>query len=121
MVFHNMSPRTKDEGLRAFQALGWIITDATYTPVNRLPDRDQVIVEDYPALLRNLHELTPDRSVPLVLIKANVCSLLEPRLRQDGFRVLNKDRKVYFPACGRQNAFQDQLREIVGGAGAIPS
>jgi len=27
----------------------------------------------------------PDRSSPLILVKKNVCQILEPKLRQDGF------------------------------------
>jgi hypothetical protein len=51
--------------------------------------------------------------VPLVLIKANVCKLLEPKLNEDGFNVLNKGRIVYFPANGRQRDFDRQFREIL--------
>jgi hypothetical protein len=97
-------------GLSSSEAGSW-----WYTPVNRLPNRDQVITGDYPTLLQGLDELTPDRSVPLVLIKANVCSLLETKLSQNGFTVLNDKRKACFPACGWQNVFQKQLREILDG------
>jgi hypothetical protein len=51
--------------------------------------------------------------VPLVSIKANVCRLLEPRLKDSGFKVLNKGRKVYFPSHGWQRVFCRQFREIV--------
>jgi hypothetical protein len=59
--------------------------------VNRL-DRSsaaRVIERDYPLLCDDLANLTPDRSVPLVLIKKNICKVLEPNLTRDGFRVLN--------------------------------
>ena len=54
-----------------------------------------------------------DRSTPLILIKANVCRILEPKLAQDGFNVLNRGRVIYFPAWGRQKDFFRQF-------GAIP-
>ena len=51
--------------------------------------------------------------IPLVLIKANVCKLLEPKLNKDGFKVLNKGATVFFPASGNQGFFDKQFREIV--------
>jgi hypothetical protein len=50
--------------------------------------------------------LTPDRSAPLILIKANVCRLLKLRLEQDRFDVLNRDRTIPFPSTGHQKEFQ---------------
>jgi hypothetical protein len=60
------------------------------------------------------------REVPLVLIKANVCRLLEPRLKKDGFRVLNKDRIIPFPSTGHQLDFDQQFREIVNAPQLTP-
>ena len=56
--------------------------DAIYHPVDKLPkdrshDRDEVIAKDYPLLLVDLSTLTPDRSIPLFLIKAIVCRILD--------------------------------------------
>jgi hypothetical protein len=55
-----------------------------------------VIAMDYPLLRDDLLTLTPDRSIPLILIKAIVCRILEPLLSKDGFRVLNDGRAIYF-------------------------
>jgi hypothetical protein len=80
------SPASKEIGLREFKRRGWVLVDATYEPVN-LPKgskRDKVIARDYHLLRDDLARLSPDRSVPLILIKKNVCRLL--RLREDGFR-----------------------------------
>ena len=81
-------PPTKEEGLREFQRRGWVLVDATYEPVNKLSrlGRDRVIERDYPLLRDDLEGLSPDRSTPLVLIKANVCRTLAPKLEQDGPR-----------------------------------
>jgi hypothetical protein len=43
----------------------------------------------------------------------NVCRLLEPKLKQDGFNVLNQGRVVYFPAQGHQMKFQQQFSAVV--------
>ena len=51
------------------------MVDATYEPVNKL-DRSsaaRVIERDYPLLRDDFATLTPDRWVPLVLIKKNIC------------------------------------------------
>ena len=112
-----IKPKTKLEGLREFQKRGWVLIDATYQPVNAYDSRsrDLVIDGDYPKLSGDLKRLLSDRwtEVPLILIKANVRKVLEPKLKEDGFKVLNKGRSVYFPGSGRQRDFDKQFREIV--------
>ncbi len=107
-------PVSKEIGLREFQGRGWILVDATYEPVNilNLPKRkrEKVIERDYTLLRDDLSSLLPNKSTPLVLIKENVCRLLEPRLKQDGFNVLNRGRVIYFPASGQQKQFQQQFK-----------
>jgi hypothetical protein len=112
-----VSPATKEEGLLAFQASGWLLVDASYEPVNSYDDRrrDEVISRDYELLREDLDHLSPGRTVPIILLKANVCRLLEPRLTADGFNVLNGGRLVYFPSTGRQGEFREQLGAILRG------
>jgi len=68
---------------------------------------------DYDLLRDDLEKMLPDKSTPIVLIKANVCRLLEPMLKQDGFNVLNKGSAVYFPSNGRQPEFHTQFGAIL--------
>jgi len=75
--------------------------------------RNRAIVGDYQSLREDLARLLPDRSAPLILIKENVCRLLEARLRQDGFNVLNAGRVVYFLSHGRQNDFHRQFAAVL--------
>jgi len=49
----------------------------------------------------DLTSLIPDRATSLILIKTNVCRILEPKLTDDGFNVLNRGRVIYFPPSGR--------------------
>jgi hypothetical protein len=81
-------PGTKLEGLVEFQKRGWALVDATYEPVDGRAgrDRDLVIDRDYPELRDDLRQLMSDRwsVTPLVLVKANVCRLLEPKLSRMG-------------------------------------
>lgn len=118
----HFSARTKEDGLAEFQRRGWILVDATYEPVNKHADsgrnmaiskRNSAIERDYPQLRDDLDSLIPDRSTPIILIKANVCQALEPKLTKDGFTVLNRGQKIYFPGNGRQKDFHDQFGAIL--------
>lgn len=117
-----LSPTTKEDGLRKFQQRGWVLVDATYEPINKLGrdlnrDRDGMIDRAYPLLCDDLVSLMPDRLTPLVLIKANVCRILEPKLGQDGFRVLNGGIIIPFPSHGRQPEFHQKFGPLIKSAG----
>jgi hypothetical protein len=114
-----LSPLTKEGGLRGLQRSGWILVDATYQPVNTLSrsSRDSVIGRDYSLLLRDLRSLIPDQLTPLILIKANICRILGPKLEADGFNVVNRGRPIYFPASGWQKKFRRQFAEVLKSAG----
>jgi len=58
----------------------------------------------------------PNRSISLVLIKANVCRILEPLLSKDGFSVLNGGRAIYFPSHGPQTEFKSQFGTVLSGS-----
>ena len=90
--------------------------DATYDQVDKSKRRDETIARDYPLLRDDLTRLSPDRSIPLVLIKTNICRLLGPRLQADGFRVVNQGRDIYFPSHGNQPKFHKQFRAILNSA-----
>ena len=62
------------------------------------------IVGGYQSLREDLARLSPDRFVPLILIKENVCRLLEARLREDGFNVLNAGQST-FQAMGARDHY----------------
>jgi hypothetical protein len=119
MKLINVTCTSKDEGLRQFQKAGLFLADATYTPVNKGYEgddeqRNNVILRDYPLLREDLLELTPDRSVPLILIKVNVVVVLEARLKADGFRVLNDGIRVPFPFPGKHlPKFHELFEEIL--------
>jgi hypothetical protein len=75
----------------------------------RIEHPDRVIIRDYEHLRDDLAALSPDRSVPVVLVKKNIC----PRLTEDGFKMLNGGYPVYFPSHGRQPDFHRQFAEIL--------
>ncbi len=104
---------TKKDGLKAFCDGGYMLIDATYKPVNKRRDRDEVIEANYPNLLEDLKSLSIDATVPLILVKENVCRLLESKLTADGFWVANRGRVIYFPSTGHVIEFRDQIRPIL--------
>jgi hypothetical protein len=113
-----IEPRTKIDGLEAFRERDWVLVDATYEPVNARHNRQRndTIERDYPELCEGLKKLLTAQwnTIPLLLVKANVCDLLEPKLTRDGFNVMNKGRRVYFPSHGRQKDFARQFSEVIG-------
>jgi hypothetical protein len=110
--FADDRPPTKADGLRRFQDKGWILVDATYDPVNKLsdPQKAELIKRDYAHLCRDLESLGRPA---LLLVKANVCRILDPMLVRDGFNVLNHGTVVYFPSNGRQPDFHRQFGDIL--------
>jgi hypothetical protein len=114
-----ISCTTKEKGLLGFRRRGWSLVDATYQPVNQhsASRRDEIIENDYPALRGDLTRLTHDQSTPVILVKANVCRLLEAKLVQDGFDVLNRGVAIPFPSTGRQRQFREQFAAVLHSAG----
>jgi hypothetical protein len=111
--------KAKDEGLTLLRGKGWLLVDATYTPVNGMDEgfeRDHVIMDDYDALVDDLKRVMGDRwsEVPIVLVKKNVCKLLGGRLKCNGFNVLNAGRVVPFPTHWRPNAFFEGFYAVAG-------
>ena len=111
-----VSCSSKDEGLREFQKRGWILVDATYEQVDKgysKAQRDQVIKRDYHLLRDELTKLTPDRSTPVILIKANVCRLLEAPLMKDKFKVLNDGVRPPFPGHWGVRKFRETFGALL--------
>lgn len=110
-------PKTKDEGLKEFASRGLLLVDATYTPVNHPhlspKERNQMILDDLPLLLEDLRKHT-DPSTRVVLVKVNVCELLETKLLDHGFNVLNHGIRIPFPSTGQQNRFREMIRTLLG-------
>ena len=112
-----MKPQCKGEGLREFASRGFLLLDATYTPVNHdhlsLQERNKQILDDLPVLVDELHGYVGP-GTGIVLVKANVCSLLEPILAAHGFPILNRGRTIPFPSTGQQNKFRSAVSQVLG-------
>ena len=117
MMAIGATPASKAEGLEKFRAAGLLLVDATYTPVNKgyAPARRREIIEDgYPALVADLRSLMGGRRVPVVVIKTTLCDLLVPRLKANGFDLLNSPAiRPPFPSDGNQPKFRAQFGEAL--------
>jgi hypothetical protein len=112
-----IKPASKNQGLHEFASRGFLLIDATYTPVNydhlSLRERNNRILDDLPVLVEELRAYVgPNTGV--VLVKTNVCTLMEPILSAHGFSILNRGRTIPFPSTGQQGRFRTAVREVLG-------
>jgi hypothetical protein len=106
----------KEAGLRELQRRGWLPVDATYQQVDKQPDgkrqsdgkRNAILRHDYPQLRDDLAALTPDKSIPVIVIKVNVWQVVRPLLIGDGFNVIN-DTPIPFPSHSNQPEFHERF------------
>ena len=112
-----IKPKTKEEGLSEFAFRGFLLIDATYKPVNHphlsQKERNEVILKDSPLLLEELQKFA-DPETKVVFVKANVFRLLEPKVTDAGFVVLNRGMKIPFPSTGQQKKFREAVRQVLG-------
>jgi hypothetical protein len=109
------NPATKHEGLTAFQARGLFLMDATYQPVNHIKskrERDHAILDALPELIADLDRALPDRRTPIVLVKADICRLIEKPLKNEGFNVVNDGAFIPFPSSGQQANFHRTIQKL---------
>lgn len=115
MKLIGFKPDTKERGLQELQKLGVVLTNPIYEPVNKLPEKeaDIKIIENYDTFVRELTRLTSQKLVPVILVKSNICRLLEGPLVSDGFTVLNDGVMVPFPMHFHEKAFLLKVRELL--------
>jgi hypothetical protein len=110
-----IKPSTKHEGLQQFASRGFVLLDATYTPVNHphlsSHERDQLVLADFPLLVEELRKCGGP-ATKLVLVKVNVCRLLDSKLTGAGFTVLNRGKSIPFPSTGQQKNFREAVRQV---------
>ena len=116
MKLLNFKPQNKREGLAYFADSGHLIVDATYEPVNKLNDkeREDKILENFENLVADLKKLGDPKQLKIILVKANICRLLEKRLLSKGFDVLNNGIVIPFPSTGQQKNFFTESLKVIG-------
>ena len=109
-------PINKADGLAEFANRGCIIVDATYSPVNHIKNskkRNETILRDLPGLIDDLKKIIGRKKVRIILIKANICRMLEAPLVAVGFNVINSGIIVPFPSSGQQTNFFEAINQIL--------
>ncbi|SIQ94709.1 hypothetical protein SAMN05920897_11925 [Alkalispirochaeta americana] len=107
-------PIDKKDGLEHFKNQGFFLVDSTYKPINKMKykERESTILSDFNNLIDDLESINGIES-QLILIKANICRLLEEKLKLKGFRVLNEEIVVPFPSSGQQKRFHIEISKIL--------
>lgn len=116
MKLINCQPVTKAEGLAEFARQHNVLVDATYSPVNHIKNekrRNEEILRDLPALIDDLKKIIGRRRVKIILVKANICRMLEQPLKAVGINVINNGVIVPFPSNGQQSNFFTAMNKIL--------
>jgi hypothetical protein len=99
--------------LKEFQRAGYFLVDLSYTPVNKMQNRErtEVLVSNIPRLLNELEDLNPQR---IVIVKATLFKLLFSRILETKFgpRLLNRG-SIPFPSHGGQKRYRKEIRKLL--------
>jgi hypothetical protein len=109
-------PATKEDGLVAFSTTGFFLVNATYSPVNHIKSmkkRNEAILADLPELIQDLKHTVGNQGAKLVLVKANICRLLEKPLKSAGLNVTNNGTVVPFPSHNHQANFHKNIKKVL--------
>jgi len=111
----NFNPITKDEGLRKLASEGYLLVNPIYKPVNKMADKeaDKLILGNYKNFTKDLDSLIDNKKTPIILIKSNICRLLEKPLLVDGYNVVNNGTMIPFPLHYHMNTFIDRLKPLL--------
>lgn len=100
--------KEKEYGLKKFQKKGFYLMDSTYRPIDKLlPKKRNIFIKqslNLNKLLLDPKKIRAER-IPILLIKKNVCQILNPYLAEKSFNVINNGVIVPFPAYGNQSRF----------------
>jgi hypothetical protein len=115
MELLNYKPTDKKDGLKIFMSKGFLLVDATYKQVNKLKgkERDNTILSDYNILVSDLENFCPVKNTPIMLVKANICRMLDEKLTTEGFNIINKGVVIPFPSHGQQKRFHKKASNLL--------
>ncbi len=115
-VLLNIKPETKSEGLKEFSKAGYLLVDPIYEPVDNISDKEanKLIMKNYPNFVYDLREIIGNKkNVKIILIKKNICELLEQPLLKEGFNVINNGEMIPFPLHYHTNTFSEKMKRII--------
>jgi hypothetical protein len=67
--------------------------------------------------VEDLKSLSAGLTFPIILLKANVCKILDPKLTKDGFTVINRGKAIPFPSTGQQTRSKQEFVAVLEKAG----
>lgn len=113
-VLH-FTPETKQEGLQKLADEGYVLVNPIYTPVNKLSDKeaDARILGNYENFKKDLQALIGKTKTPIILVKSNICRLLEKPLLADGFNVINNGVCIPFPLHYHMDTFEKRVQGLL--------
>jgi hypothetical protein len=109
--FIPFNPVKKENGLKEFSRLGYLIIDATYKAVDKLckKGRKETILRDYPVLEVDLKKVIKENHTKIIIVGTGLREILEDKLKEN-FYVINDGENVPFPLYGHQNEFSEKIR-----------
>jgi hypothetical protein len=113
--YRGLSEEIKETGLKQFQKYGCFLVDAVYTPINNVAnfrERNQILKDNLPNLLRDLRELGISKTVKIIAVKVNIWQIIRSQLIFRDYNVINANVIVPFPSNGNQNRFKDAITLI---------
>jgi hypothetical protein len=109
-------PEIKSVGLKMFQDRGFILINPIYEPVNKLSEKlaNKKILDNYEEFVQDLLNIIGQKKdTKIILVKANICRLLEGKLLESGFNVINNGVIIPFPMHYHFNSFKDKVLGLV--------
>lgn len=115
MKLMDYHPKDKADGLAEFQKRCYFLVDVTYQPINRIRGarRNEIILRHLPYLLDDLKAVTRNQRTKIILVKANICRMLEAPLKELCYNVVNDGIIVPFPSTGQQNNFFNAINQFL--------
>jgi hypothetical protein len=99
--------------LERFQKEGHFVIDLSYTPVDKMRERERkaVLIRNIPRILRELEDLDPQM---ILIINATLFPLLFSRINETKFgkRLLNT-QPIPFPSHGGQRRFREETSRLL--------
>jgi hypothetical protein len=75
-------------------------------------ERNEAVLKALPELIDDLNRTLPAHRTKIVLVKANICRLLEKPLKNEGFNVANDGTVIPFPSSGQQAKFHRAIQKL---------
>lgn len=101
----------KEKYLKKFEDKGFYLIDATDKPINKESNKNKQICDN---LENKTHEIKTliSKNTPIIIIKKNVFTIFQPKLKKEKIKVLNKEF-IPFPSHGNQEKFKKIFKKYL--------